>query len=125
MRHRLLLAAALFTLACGNAVAGVVITSNHTILSGNQTNAVSAYFEADRLKIVTPQSTVIFRGDLNRTWVITPAASAYVEITPEIVSAFAARLAAAQAPGSADQAKLQERLAKLPPDQRAIAEQQL
>jgi hypothetical protein len=57
--------------------------------------------------------------------VIGTAGGTYVEITPEIVTAFAARIAAAQTPGSPEQVRLQERLAKLPPQQREIAEQQL
>jgi hypothetical protein len=108
-----------------SAFAGVVITSTHIDLASKQASPISAFIEADRLKIVTPDSTIIFRGDLKRTWVIATAGSTYVEITPEVVSAFAVRIAAAQTPGSPEQVRLQERLAKLPPQQRAIAEQQL
>jgi len=125
MRHRLSLAAIMFAAASNSAFAGVVITSTQVNLASQEASPISGFVEADRLKIVTPGNTVIFRGDLQRTWVIGTAASTYVEITPEVVTAFAARLAAAQTPGSAEQAKLQERLAKLPPQQRAIAEQQL
>jgi len=125
MRHRLLLAAIVLAAASSSAFAGVVITSTQVNVATKEESAISGFVEADRLKIVTPANTVIFRGDLNKTWVIATPTSSYVEITPEIVSAFAARLAAAQTPGSAEQAKLQERLAKLPPEQRAVAEQQL
>jgi hypothetical protein len=125
MRHRLLLAAIMLAAASGTAFAGVVITSNQVNVATKEQSAINGFIEADRLKIVTPGTTVIFRGDLNRTWVIAGATSSYVEITPEVVTAFAARLAAAQTPGSAEQQRLQERLAKLPPEQRALAEQQL
>jgi hypothetical protein len=125
MRHLMSLAVVVLAMGFGSALAGVVITSSHTNLATKETGSVSGFIEADRLKIVTPQATVIFRGDLNKTWVIGTPGNTYVEITPEVVSAFAARIAAAQLPGSADQAKLQERLAKLPPAQRALAEQQL
>jgi len=124
MGHRLLVAVSMLAAMSSSAFAGVVITSTHVDFASKQTSPISAFIEADRLKIVTPDSTIIFRGDLNRTWVIT-AGSTYVEITPEVVSAFAARIAAAQTPGSPEQVRLQERLAKLPPQQRAIAEQQL
>jgi hypothetical protein len=125
MRHRLLLAALMLAAASSTAFAGVVITSTQVNLASKEASPISGFFEADRLKIVTPGSTVIFRGDLKKTWVIGTAAHSYVEITPEVVTAFAARIAAAQTPGSPEQAKLQERLAKLPPQQREIAEQQL
>jgi hypothetical protein len=125
MRHLMPLAVVVLAMACGSALAGVVITSSHTNLATKETASVSGFIEADRLKIVTPQATVIFRSDLNKTWVIGTPSGTYVEITPEVVSALAARVAAAQQPGSAEQAKLQERLAKLPPAQRALAEQQL
>src|SRR5688572_14947966 len=125
MRHSLSLAVVVVAMACGSAWAGVLITSTHTNFATKESGSVSGFVEADRLKIVTPQTTVIFRGDLNKTWVIGPQAGTYVEITPEVVSGFAARIAAVQQPGSAEQAKLQERLAKLPPAQRTIVEQQL
>jgi hypothetical protein len=125
MRHRLSVAIVLLSAASSPAFAGVVITSSNTNFTSQETSPISAFVEADRLKIVTPQNTVIFRGDLMRTWVIATAGRTYVEITPEIVSAFATRIAAAQTPGSPEQIRLQERLAKLPPQQRAIAEQQL
>jgi hypothetical protein len=124
LRHRLIVAVSMLAAMSSSAFAGVVITSTHMDTASKQASPISAFIEADRLKIVTPESTVIFRGDLRRTWVIT-AGSTYVEITPEIVSGFAQRIAAAQTPGSPEQVRLQERLAKLPPQQRAIAEQQL
>jgi hypothetical protein len=125
MRHRLLLAATLFAAASSSAFAGVVITSSQLNLASKETKPITGFIEADRLKIVTPETIMIFRGDLKKAWIIGTAASSYLEITPEVVSTFAARIAAAQTPGSAEQAKLQERLAKLPPQQRELAEQQL
>jgi hypothetical protein len=125
MRHRLWLAAIMLAAASSTASAGVVITSTQVNVATKEESTIGGFIEADRLKIVTPGTTVIFRGDLQRTWVIAAATSSYVEITPEVVTAFAARLAAAQTPGSAEQQRLQERLAKLPPEQRALAEQQL
>ena len=123
MRHRLSVAIVALSTGLSPAFAGVVITSTNTNFASQEKSPIGAFVEADRLKIVTPQSTVIFRGDLMRTWVI--GTGTYVEITPEVVTAFAARLAAAQTPGSPEQIRLQERLAKLPPQQREAAEQQL
>jgi len=112
-------------MASGSSFAGVVLTATHTNLTSKETSPASGFIETDRLKIVTPQNTVIYRADLNRVWVIATPGTTYVEITPEIVSGFAARVAAAQTAGSPEQAKLQERLSKLPPQQRALAEEQL
>jgi len=123
MRHCLPAAAIMLAAACSSAFAGVVITSTQVNPASKEESQISGFIEADRLKIVTPQNTVIFRNDLKKVWVI--GGAIYVEITPEVVSAFAERLAAAQTPGSPEQLRLQERLAKLPPQQRAIAEQQL
>jgi hypothetical protein len=125
LHHRLSVAVSMLAVTSSSAFAGVVITSTHTDIASKQASPISALIEADRLKIVTPDSTIIFRGDLKRTWVIATAGNTYVEITPEVVSAFAARMAAAQTPGSPEQVRLQERLARLPPQQRAVAEQQL
>lgn len=123
MRHHLSVAIVVLSTASSGAFAGVVITSTNMNFTSKETSPIGAFIEADRLKIVTPQSTVIFRADLMRTWVI--GSGTYVEITPKVVTAFAARIAAAQTPGSPEQVRLQERLAKLPPQQRAVAEQQL
>lgn len=125
MGHRLLVTVAVVAAVSNSALAGVVITSTHMDFASKQATPIGAFIEADRLKIVTPENTVIFRGDLKRTWIVATAGGTYVEITPEVVSAFAARVAAAQTPGSPEQVRLQERLAKLPPQQREIAEQQL
>lgn len=125
MRHWLPLAAILLSAASSSAFAGVVITTVHIDLASKETSQITGFIEADRFKIVSPDTTVIYRGDLKKAWVIGTAASSYVEITPEIVGAFAARIAAVQTPGSPEQIRLQERLAKLPPQQRELAEQQL
>jgi len=123
MRHCVSVAAFLLAAASSSAFAGVVITSTQVNLASKDESQISGFIETDRFKIVTPQNTVIFRDDLKKAWVI--GGTSYVEITPEIVSTFAARITAAQTPGSPEQVRLQERLAKLPPQQRALAEQQL
>ena len=125
MRHQFSVVVVVLVAASSSAFAGVVITSTHLDIGSKEASPISAFIETDRLKIVTPGNMVIFRGDLKRTWVIGTSARTYVEITPEVVAAFAARIAAAQTPGSPEQVRLQERLAKLSPQQRAVAEQQL
>src|SRR5258705_12601250 len=66
---RLCFAVAAFVLAGGSAFAGVIVTSSHTDIASKQTNQAMAYVEGDRMKVVTPDTIVIFRGDQNRTWV--------------------------------------------------------
>jgi hypothetical protein len=68
---------------------------------------------------------VIFRGDLNKAWVITPEKRTYMELTPETMRMFGGQIAAAQNQFSAAQAQMQAQLAQLPPAQRALVEAQL
>jgi len=122
---RLCFAVAALVLAGGNAFAGVIVTSSHTDMASHQTNPATAYVEGDRMKVVTPDTTVIFRGDQNRVWVIDPAKRTYMEFTQETVRAYGSQITGAQAQFSAAQAQLQAQLAQLPPDQRARVEAQL
>jgi len=122
---RLCFAAAALVLAGGSAFAGVIVTSSHTDMASNQTNPATAYVEGDRMKVVTPDTTVIFRGDQNRVWVIDPKKRTYMEFTQETVRAFGSQITGAQAQFSAAQAQLQAQLAQLPPAQRAAVEAQL
>jgi hypothetical protein len=126
MRHTLFLGVAGLVLGlCGNALAGVVVTSTQTRLETHQADPMTVYIEADRLKVVTPQNIVIFRGDLNRMWVIDPQRMSYMEMTPETMQAMGGQMAGASAQLGAAQAQLQARLAQMPPEQRAMMEQMM
>ncbi len=122
MRYgRILGAMGAFLLGSSSAMAGVVVTSTYTKLDVHQTNPMTIYADSDRLKVVTPEATVIYRGDTNRMWVIMPQQRSYMEMTPETLQ----QLAGAQNQLAAAQSALQERLAQMPPQQRAMMEQML
>ena len=108
-------------LGSSSAMAGVVVTSSYTKLDVQQTNPMTVYADSDRLKVVTPEAAVIFRGDMNRMWVILPQQRSYMEMTPDTLQ----RIAGAQNQLATAQSILQERLAQMPPQQRAMMEQML
>jgi hypothetical protein len=123
MRYGLALGVSVLASACvGSAMAGVVVTSTHTKLDTHQTDATNIFVEADKLKVVSPENTMIYRADLNRVWVINPQRRSYMEMTPETMQQMAGQIAGATAQLGAAQAQMQARLAQLPPEQRAQIE---
>ncbi|HXJ01888.1 MAG TPA: DUF4412 domain-containing protein [Micropepsaceae bacterium] len=126
MRHKFVFGAGALVLGlCSHAMAGVVITSTQTKLDTHEAGPVTVYVDSDRLKVESGGNIVIFRGDLNRLWVIDPARHSYMEMTPETMQRMSGQLAGAQAQLGAAGAQLQERLAQMPPEQRAMMAQML
>jgi hypothetical protein len=126
MRNNLFLGVAALALGlAGNASAGVVVTSTQTKLDTRKADPMTVYVEADRLKVVTPDNIVIFRGDLNRMWVIDPQRQSYMEMTPETMQRMGGQMAGAASQLGAAQAQLQAQMAQMPPEQRAMMEQML
>jgi len=111
---------ALSSLSC-SAMAGVVVTSTQAKLDTQQTSTVTAYIEADRLKLVIPEATVIYRSDLDRLWLIDMPHRSYVEVTPQTMQQVG-QLAGLSAQLNAAQSQLQAQLSQLPPEQRAQIE---
>jgi hypothetical protein len=123
MRHSLSLGLAGLVFGwCGSALAGVVVTSTQTDLDTKKVNPSTAYIDTDRMKIITPDNIIIFRGDLNRVWVIEPEKRTFVEMTPEIMQQMAGQVAGASSQMAAAMAQMQAEMAKLPPEQRAQME---
>jgi hypothetical protein len=126
MRRNLFLGMTVLVLGVsGSAMAGVVVTATHTRLDTRQPGTATTYVEADRLKMVNPDVTMIFRGDLNRVWTIDTQKRSYVEMTPETMQQFGGQMTNLSAQMSAAQAQMQAQLAQLPPEQRAMMEQML
>jgi len=125
MNVKLCLAVAALVFGGSNAFAGVIVTSSQTDMVSKQVSPAMVYVEGNRMKVVTPDTTVIFRGDQNRAWVIDIQKRTYMEFTQETMRAFGSQIADAQAQYNAAQAQLQAQLAQLPPDQRALVEAQL
>jgi hypothetical protein len=107
---------------CGSALAGVVVTSTLTVLSTKQANTSTVYIDSDRLKVVSPDNIAIFRGDLNRVWVIDPQKRTYTEMTAETMQQMGGQIAGASAQMAGAMAQMQAQLAQLPPEQRAQME---
>jgi len=116
---------ALFLLGSSSAMAGVVVTATYTKLDTRQASPMTVYIDTDKLKVVTPDTTMIFRGDTNRMWVLMPEQRSYMEMTPETMQQMSGQLAGAQAQLSAAQAQMQAQLAQIPPEQRAMMQQML
>src|SRR5258706_16473806 len=125
MRLGFSVATAAFVLVSGAAFAGVIVPSTHIDIASQQASPATIYVESDRLKVVMPDTTVIFRSDQNKAWVITPEKRTYMEFTAETIRVFGGQIAGAQALFNAAQAQLQAQLALLPPEQRARVEAQL
>ena len=96
MRYSEFLGGFLLLLGTVPATAGVVVTATQTNLSTHQASPVTAYIEADRLKVIMPDVTVIYRGDLNRMWAIQNGRGTYNEITAETMQQMGTQLAGAQ-----------------------------
>src|SRR5882672_3483302 len=123
MRHALSLGVAGLVVSwCGSALAGVVVISTQTDLDTKKVSPSTAYIDSDRMKITNPDTVMIFRGDLNRVWMIEPQKRTYVEMTPETMQQMAGQVAGASAQMAAAMAQMQAEMAKLPPEQRAQME---
>ena len=118
-------AIALFLLGSSSAMAGVVVNSTYTKLDTKEASPATTYIDTDRLKLVSQDVTVIFRGDTNRMWIIQPKDKTYTEMTAETMQQLGQRLAGAQAQLGAAQAQLQAQMAQMPPEQRAMMQQML
>lgn len=123
MRHGLSWGVAgLFVGWWGSALAGVVVTSTQTDLDTKKVETSTAYVDSDRMKFVDRDNIMIFRGDLNRVWMIEPQKRSYMEWTPETMQQMAGQMAGANAQMAAAMAQMQAQMAKLPPEQRAQME---
>ena len=125
MRYSLSVASAALLFVSTHAFGGVVITSTHTDVATKQSSPATIYIETDRFKMMTADTVVIYRGDQNRAWVISPQKNTYMEMTPDSMRALGGQIASAQSQFAAAQSQLQAQLSKLPPDQRALVEAQL
>src|SRR5258706_13841051 len=97
MRYRVPLAVSAIVLVSAPAFAGVVVNSTHTVVDTKKSDPVMAYFEADRMKIAMPDTTVIYRGDLKKIWSDSPATKTYVEMPAEGLRRRGGRMQARQA----------------------------
>jgi hypothetical protein len=125
MRFQLPIAMALLAFSAPQALAGVVVTSNSIELATHETKPTIIYADTDKLKVISPTNTIIYRGDLKKLWIINEGRKSYLEMTPETMQQFAGQMAGASDRMAAAQAQLQARLATMPPAQRAQMEAML
>ena len=98
----------------GNAMAGTLITLDQTV-NGEPPKPQFMYLEPDRLRMTSPQSDMIFRGDQNKVWIVRSREHSYIELTPESMAQMRARM-------DASVAEIQKRMATMEPDERKQAE---
>jgi hypothetical protein len=105
------LAGALFVLGAGGAAtAGTVIAMDEAVNdAAPQTRTM--VLGADRLRISTAATDVIFRGDLSKVWVLRSKDHSYLELTPGGLGQIGARMDQAMA-------QMKEKLAAVPDAQR-------
>src|SRR5215470_8486142 len=122
MRHGLLMAIGTLVLLSGNALAAVVVTTTNVDLETKEAKPSTVYADADKLKVVSADTTIIYRADLQRMWIINAARRNYVEMTPATIQQLKTQMAALTGRQNAAMAQMQQRLANMPPAQRAQME---
>jgi hypothetical protein len=105
-------AVVLLIAAAAPALAGTVITSE--ISTANVAGKLVEYIEADRMRIVSPGVVTIFRADQNTAYMLVPADTKFMRMTPETMKLLGAAADAAF-----------ELLKSMPPEQRAQFEKMM
>lgn len=106
----------------GNARAGVTLEGEHKTLDGSQppfTYTVS--IEKDKVKMVSSSSAdnaFIYRADKDVFWMVDTKAKTYTEMTRQDIESMANTMDAAMK-------KMQEQMAKMPPEQREMMEKMM
>jgi hypothetical protein len=114
MRGLLIAAGIAAVLSAAGAEAATVITMSQ---SGDATEGrtQTMYLESDRLRMTSPTGGLIYRGDMNKAFVIDDKRHSYIEMSPESMQKLSARMNDAMA-------KMQQSLAAMPEAQRKQVE---
>jgi hypothetical protein len=105
------LAGALFVLgAGGSATAGTVIALDEAV-NDAAPQPRTMVLDTDRLHMSSATTDIIFRGDLNKVWVLRSKDHSYIELTPAGIGQIGARMDQAMA-------QMKEKLAAVPDAQR-------
>jgi hypothetical protein len=110
MRAIFLIGGVLAISADATAAMGITLTQDQTVNGAPGTPQVMS-FSPDKLRVTSQENEIIFRGDLNKAWLVRPADKTYIELIPESVSQKSHREDQAAA-------QIQQRLASMPPAQR-------
>lgn len=102
--------------------AGMVLTGEHKPLDGSsQPMQYTASVDAGKVRLETTggqSGLFIYRGDKGVFWIVNPAGKTYSEMTKADMEAMADQLNSAMK-------QMQEQLAKMPPEQRAMMEKMM
>jgi len=98
----------------GNAMAGTLITLDQSV-GGAPPKPQFMYIEPEKLRMTSPESDMIYRGDQSKVWIIRTREHSYIELTPESMAQMRARM-------DASVAELRQRMATMSPDDRKQAE---
>lgn len=105
------LAGALLALGAGGAaMAGTVIALDEAVNDAPPQPRIM-YLDTDRLRMTSALTDIIFRGDLNKVWVLQSKNHSYLEMTPGGMAQVGARMDQAMA-------QMKEKLAAMPEAQR-------
>jgi hypothetical protein len=96
--------------AGGDASAATVMTFDEAV-NGAAAQPRTMIVDTDRLRMSTAAIDIVFRGDLNKVWVLRSKDHTYLELTPEGLGQMGARVDQAMA-------RMKEKLAALPEAQR-------
>jgi hypothetical protein len=110
MRALLVVAGMTAGLSAGGARAAAVITMSQGGEAGGA-KTQTMYLESDRLRMTSPTGGLIYRGDMNKAFVIDDKRHSYIEMSPESMQKLSARMNDAMA-------KMQQRMAAMPEAQR-------
>jgi hypothetical protein len=110
MRAIVLVGGVLALGAGGSALGGTVLTLDQSV-NGGPVRQQTINLAADKVKMVSPENQLIFRGDQNKVWILRPQDKAYIELTPESMSRMKAQMDQAMA-------RMQQQMAAMPPEQR-------
>ena len=94
----------------GTAMAGVVITTQNGGGNGKpETNTM--LIDTDRLKMANGDGGIIYRGDLQKVWMLHGEDHSYREMDPQSMKQMQSQIAAAMQ-------RMQQQMASMPPEQR-------
>lgn len=112
-----ILAFGLCAAAAAPAFAGTVITSEMSLPQAKNDKSV-VYLDKDRVRVESPGTVTIYRGDQNTAYMVNPAEKKFVKMTPETMKKMAAQMEAMRA-------QMQEQMKSMPPAQRAQVEKMM
>jgi hypothetical protein len=103
--------------AAAPALAGTVITSEMSVPQAGADKSV-VYLDKDRVRVESPGSITIYRGDRNTAYMVSPAEKKFIKMTPETMKKMAEQMEAMRA-------EMAEQMKSMPAEQRAQMEKMM